>query len=358
MKKSVYNKCWKRLQQLFILGKQMPKITITDIARQAGVRPGVVSVVLNNRQYTRVSAKRREEIQQLAERMGYRPNLEAASLSRGKKATVGVFLPPWKDVLLLELIHGLSAAGAKFSIPLTFFFGMTSESYFSFIDSMDSCCHTGLISYVPYWNQHYDKILSRLDSYIDNGGKVISLNTARWPMKKTISLDIDEAYGGELAGKYLSKIPGMQSFLLVSMDGLVYRLRDDAFCKVLQITGKPLEVYRFPSIDTILREEIIDTLCRLLAKMQKPVGIFFTSTEFAECFFHAAENLNWRYGKDFVMIGYDLPQRLGDFHPIPRIIQPFYRLGFRAVEKLGSMLHNKKVVSEIFKPELIEGRRK
>lgn len=333
----------------------MNNVTLKDIAAAAGVRPAVVSVVLNNKSYTRVSPARREEIRQLAEKMGYRPNIEAASLRRGKKATVGVFLPPWQDVLLLELIRGLSDGANEFAVPLTFSFGMTADSYFKFIDSMTSYRHTGLISYVPFWDRNYERILARLEEYIENGGKIISLNTAKWPMKKTISLDIDEEYGGELAGKHLLQGKNLRSYALVSIESQIYHFRDDAFCKILEGAGKKVKKYHIDSARIIPPEKITGILEKMLAEAEPPVGIFSTSTEFSAWIFLLASRRNWAYGKDFEMVGYDYPPGFGDFQPMMRVIQPFYQIGYMAVEKLSDMLMNKVVSSEILKPKLIKG---
>ncbi len=330
-------------------------VTLKDIAAAAGVRPAVVSVVLNDKQYTRVSPARREEIRHIAESMGYRPNIEAASLRQGKKATVGVFLPSWKNVLLIELIHGLSAAANKFSVPLTFSFGMTAESYFRFIDSMDSYRHTGMISYVPFWDRNYERILVRLEEYIRNGGKVISLDTAEWPMKQTISLDMDEEYGGTLAAKYLLRFKRLRSYMLVTVESRLYRLRDDAFCKVLGDAGRKAERYSFESVRTAPSERIIGFLEKVLNEAKPPVGIFTTSPDFCPWILLLAARRGWIYGKDFELVGYDHPFGFGDFQPIMRIVQPFYQIGYMAVEKLSDMLMNKTVSSEILKPKLMKG---
>lgn len=330
-------------------------VTLKDIAAAAGVRPAVVSVVLNDKRYTRVSPARREEIRRIAESMGYRPNIEAASLRRGKKATVGVFLPSWEDPLLLELIRGLSDAASNFSVPLTFSFGMTAESYFRFIDSMDSYKHTGMISYVPFWDRNYERILSRLEEYIDDGGKVISLNTAGWPMKQTISLDIDEKYGGELAAKHLLQINGIRSFALASIKSQVYYLRDDAFCSVLGAAGKKIRKYQFEALRSAPPEKITGFIDSILAEAELPVGIFSTSPDFCPWILLLAARRGWTYGKDYEVVCYDRPSGFGDFHSVMRIVQPFYQIGYMSVEKLSDMLMNKAVSSEILKPKLVKG---
>lgn len=55
------------------------RVTMKDIAREAGVTEAAVSLALKN--HPRVSEGRRKEIQAIAERMGYRPNAMATALA-------------------------------------------------------------------------------------------------------------------------------------------------------------------------------------------------------------------------------------------------------------------------------------
>ena len=330
-------------------------VTLKDIAKAAGVHQTVVSVVLNNKKYTRVSAERRDHIRRIAEEMGYRPNLQAASLRGRKKATVGVFLPPWRDVLLLELIKGLSSGSNEYEIPLTFYFGMSSESYCRFIDSMTSCRHTGIISYVPFWDRDYERILSKLETYIRNGGKVISLNTLGWPMQKTITLDIDDEYGGKIAAEYLLE-KKVSSYGLFGIDMKTHELRENGFCRELDAHSPGTPIHRF-QIDTdhLERNLIFSEIETMLNAVKLPVGIMTSCTEFTSYLIRACEQRNWTPGKEFELVGYDLAPRYGDAIPVARVVQPFFEMGSIAMEKLYRLLIGDDVQSEILKPILKRG---
>ncbi|MDX2065887.1 MAG: LacI family DNA-binding transcriptional regulator [Fimbriimonadaceae bacterium] len=66
--------------------------TLKDIATVVGVNPTTVAVVLNNTASgTRVSAKTREAILTAANNLGYRPNLVAQSLRRGRTNQIGLY---------------------------------------------------------------------------------------------------------------------------------------------------------------------------------------------------------------------------------------------------------------------------
>jgi LacI family transcriptional regulator len=64
------------------------RVTITQVARQAGVSKQTVSRVLNNR--PDVADETRRRVQQVVDALGYHPSSIARSLSRGKSQTLGV----------------------------------------------------------------------------------------------------------------------------------------------------------------------------------------------------------------------------------------------------------------------------
>jgi LacI family transcriptional regulator len=85
--------------------------TLQDVANEAGVTAMTVSVVLNgSRSATRVSDATRQRIQEVAERLQYRPNAVARGLSRRRMDAIGVVaVIDIGDVNLyfLELLNGV-----------------------------------------------------------------------------------------------------------------------------------------------------------------------------------------------------------------------------------------------------------
>jgi len=64
------------------------KVTIKDVAKEAGVSTQTISRVINNRHD--VSPKTRAHVQKVINDLGYSPNIIARSLSRGRTNTLGV----------------------------------------------------------------------------------------------------------------------------------------------------------------------------------------------------------------------------------------------------------------------------
>jgi DNA-binding LacI/PurR family transcriptional regulator len=69
------------------------KITQADVARHAGVSTGIVSSVINGRDYgsIRVSDATRDRVRESVRELGYVPNIAARNLARGSNRLLGVF---------------------------------------------------------------------------------------------------------------------------------------------------------------------------------------------------------------------------------------------------------------------------
>lgn len=87
------------------MGKQSKRVTLKDIAAEAGVSQMVVSHVLTGAGAgrIRVSAEKRKLVEETAKRMNYVPNLAARQLSTGRSKTIGLMIDhvglgsaPWR----------------------------------------------------------------------------------------------------------------------------------------------------------------------------------------------------------------------------------------------------------------------
>ncbi|PJI93582.1 LacI family DNA-binding transcriptional regulator [Luteimicrobium subarcticum] len=89
----------------------MARITITDIARRAGVSTGAVSYALNDR--PGVSKETRARILEIAAEMGWQPSSAARSLSGAKTETVGLVLARDPSTLGVESFYMQFIAGIE-----------------------------------------------------------------------------------------------------------------------------------------------------------------------------------------------------------------------------------------------------
>lgn len=90
----------------------MPRVTLKDVAREAGVSVMTVSNVMNGN-HARVSPATAAEVERIVELRGYVPSGAARGLAAGRTRLVGLLLPTRPDgTALLGSPHDVSVAGA------------------------------------------------------------------------------------------------------------------------------------------------------------------------------------------------------------------------------------------------------
>ncbi|SFM80381.1 substrate-binding domain-containing protein [Variovorax sp. OV329] len=80
----------------------MKRISVLDVAREAGVAPGSVSRALNNGKH--VSADLRSRVHDAARRLGYQPNAQARGLRLGRSNTVGMLINDMRHPMYARVV--------------------------------------------------------------------------------------------------------------------------------------------------------------------------------------------------------------------------------------------------------------
>ena len=97
------------------------KVTISDVARLAGVSTATVSHTINSTRY--VSGETKERVYQAIRQLGYTPDASARSFRTGKKKTIGFIVPDISNKFFGTIIESaenyLSAQGYHLIIANT-----------------------------------------------------------------------------------------------------------------------------------------------------------------------------------------------------------------------------------------------
>ena len=99
--------------------RRQGKVTITEVAKRAGVSTATAGRVLGGYGYSRQEIK--DKVRQAAEELGYRPNLLARSLITGKTKTIGVVAGDIQSPFYASILRGVAdvTRAAGFGILLT-----------------------------------------------------------------------------------------------------------------------------------------------------------------------------------------------------------------------------------------------
>lgn len=81
--------------------------TIRDIAREARVSPTTVSLALEDKPTSRVSAATRKRIQEIADRLDYKPNYVARTLATRRSQAIGLVVPTLLNPIYAEFAQDL-----------------------------------------------------------------------------------------------------------------------------------------------------------------------------------------------------------------------------------------------------------
>ena len=81
------------------------RVTLQDVARQAGVSAMTVSRVINHT--GRISPATRAHVFEVIDRLGYRPSRAARTLVTAKTRMNGVVVPDITNPYFTEIVHGI-----------------------------------------------------------------------------------------------------------------------------------------------------------------------------------------------------------------------------------------------------------
>lgn len=101
------------------------KITVRDVAKEAGVSVATVSYILNNRTDQKISPATRKKVLQIANLLNYKPSHAAKSLAAGRSNIIGITYQlkadtPARNLEIMALVHRLIPQLARHNYDVLF----------------------------------------------------------------------------------------------------------------------------------------------------------------------------------------------------------------------------------------------
>ena len=307
------------------------RVTIRDVAQHAGVSQPTASLVLGNHPRARVAPATRERVLEAAATLGYRPNVVAQSLARGRSFALGVIVPDLRNPFFADVIAGAErvASAAGYAMLLC---GETERPVASHLDTLVSRQIDGVILDAAN--------AASLDAGALAGINVVLVDepSERWP-----GVASDATGAGRLAAEHLLGLGHRAiAFIGPSSDVHTFRMRERGFVRALRAAEVELpSPWLRRAAATVAGGR--DAMRALLNGRTRPTAVFCANDLIALGALKAAAEARVRVPAELSLVGCDDIEMAQLVTPeLTTIAVPARELGARAARLLLRQLAGEK----------------
>lgn len=307
------------------------KLTIQDIARLAGVSKATVSRVLNRR--VPVSIELSERVMRVVQEHSFVPNVTATGLAGGKTRLVGVLAPPLTWPAVPEMLRGVAEYIEDTPYEIVLYSIRFDRNHSDVLDRILSMrMASGLLAILP------GELFPHLTEHFQRGLPLVIIDDQEKPMYIPW-VGIDNVNGAYEATRYLLEL-GHRRIAYFQGPEHYYcaRERYQGYLKALQesnIAPDPDLLFHGRFDEPSGRECARELFAR--PKEQWPSALFASNDQMAYGVLHYAEQAGVHVPQDIALVGFD--DNLLSAHmrpPLTTIRQPFFHMGYKAIELLLS----------------------
>ncbi len=322
--------------------------TLEDIAREAGVSPSTVSRVLNGSK--RVGEEKRALVLAAIKRHGYRPNLVARGLVRGRSMTIGVLMQDISSPFFARMVsgieRGLDHAAYRPMFASTHWRAENQESESGSLQLLLERRVDGVIvlaSSIP--DEELRAVAAQLPLII------VARNV---PGLEEQCLSIDNVDGAYRATRYLIGLGHTRIAHLAGRPGHPdAHDRLEGYRRALVEAGLEFDEHLVAEGDFI-EESGVTAVEQLLARGERFSAIFAANDQMAYGAMLSLYNHNYRIPADVSLVGFD-DQFLSAYTlpPLTTVRQPSIEMGRAAAEGMLRLLNNEPPRLPRFPAELV-----
>ena len=306
----------------------MPRVTIGDVAAQAGVSIATVSKVINGRYG--VAPATLERVQAVIDELGYESSLVARSLRSRRTNVLGIVVADIEP-FSAELLKGAGAAIRERGYELIVYSGSGHGKDHSgwerrYISRLGGTLTDGIILVTP----------TVVD--VDDGTPVVAVDPHTGPSSLP-SVHSDNLAGAITATRHLLELGHRRiAFLAGRPDLESARQREQGYCRALSDAGLPVDpnLIRVGDYELEMSQE---PARQLLTLDDRPTAVFAANDLSAMQTMHVARTLGLAIPRDVSVVGFDnIPESALIEPPLTTIDQSIQEMGRRAVELLIAVI--------------------
>lgn len=317
-------------------------VTISDIAKRAGVSISTVSFVLNKqRRPVPISAKTREKVLTAAKDLNYRPSFVARSLAKGKTFSIGMICgdihnPHFSEYATIAL-HEAEARGYHLLISLTEWKGADRD--LACLDSLLQRGVDGIIFMSPNLQpgmRQYDYILKEKFPIVIGNYSIPKLSMVGSDWRNGFEEALDH-----LRNKGHRKI-GITIFTKMSPVELRNYAKLNVFLDLCSQKGIEPEILSLDCLTTPGIEDAQTLAGNLASARPLPGAIIVTSDYLCMGFINGLRDAGLDVPRDIDVVGIDGTEMGKHFHPsLTSIAQDRRQLAVSAIERLLEMMDDR-----------------
>lgn len=336
------------------------RVTIHQVAQQAGVSIKTVSRVMNN--MPDVAPETRQRVKQVIELLGYQPNANARGLASKKTATIGLINADFNDANIARMVSGAKKEALLHGYLI--FLGSTDideNGQPEYVRLLSNRYVEGIIFVRPCSEAIADCLqdVSNLNDILNAGIPVVALTSVPMQHPHLIVVDTDNVHGGRLATQYLlnlghrqvATLTGPPTATCVEAQTLGYRL-------ALEEAGIPPRA-ELVAIGDWSYESGASAMQELLERKIPFTAVVAQNDRMAMGAMHRLALHGLRVPEDVSIIGYD-----GEVWtqfcqpPLTTIALPFDAMGAMAarllIERVEGKAGDGTQQNVIYQPQLLE----
>jgi LacI family transcriptional regulator len=303
------------------------RVTISDVARTAGVSVATVSKVLNGRYGVAQATSSR--VMEVIDDLGYESSLVARSLRSHRTHVIGILVAEFEP-FSAEILKGAASALSDTGYELLAYTG-------------------GLQGRGAGWERRY---LSRLSGTLidgavlvtptvveaDAGVPVVAIDPHTGPTGLP-TVDSDNLTGAVLGTEHLLALGHRRiGFLGGRSDLESSRLREQGFRQAMAAAGVPVDEALVRAGD-YRKESTREPARELLSRADRPTAVFAANDLSAIATIEVARDLGLSVPEDLSVIGFDdIPESAQTDPPLTTVHQPIQQMGAAAIEMLTALL--------------------
>lgn len=305
-------------------------VTLSDVAREAGVSLSTASRAINGSRNRVVQPDLAARVLEAAERLNYSPNAAAQAMARGRTTMVGLIVhditDPYFSSIAVGVARQATVNGCAVSLAMTH---RDHQEQLALINLMRHQRAQALVLAGGLWDDkdYLDRLADALRTFVRSTGSNVAIIGQDRLATNTVMLtnaDGSAALADALLGL------GYRSFsILTGPEGhLTARDRADGFRRGLAGRGTVLS-QESGGFD---RDGGYEAMTRVLAG-ERPQAVFAVNDVMAVGALAAARDLGVRVPQDIAVAGFDDIPTLRDVTPsLTTVRAPLEKLGERAVE--------------------------